>query len=104
MVTSPITDPAAGGQHGLVAEQVAPVGLQRVRGQAALYGQVIKVTVDGTRQGGQLSTSLSGIAGRPCASATGWQVSAPSWVCRPWASAGSARSASRQPRLASSIT
>ena len=92
------------GQRRLVTQQVAPVRLECVRGQAAFHGQVIQVPVDGPGQRGQLSTSLTGVAGSWWASATGWQVSVPSWVCSPAASAGSARSAARQPWLASSST
>ena len=69
---------APGGEHGLVTLQVPAIGLQRVRGQATLNRQVVQVAVDCARQGGQLSTSLTGVAGRPCASATGRQVSTPS--------------------------
>ena len=96
--------PAPGGQRHGVAVQVAPVGLQGPRGQAALDREVIEVRLDRARKGGQLSTSLTPTAGSPCASATGRQVSPPSWVCSPSASAGSARSAPAQPRLASSTT
>jgi hypothetical protein len=96
--------PAPRGQRLGVTEQVAPVSLQGVRGQAPLDREVIEITLDGFRQGGQLSTSLTGVDGRPCAFATGWQVRVPSWVCSPRVSAGSALSAPRQPRLASSTT
>jgi len=96
--------PAPGRQRRRVPEQVPPVGLQGVRRQATLDREVGEITVDGIRQRGQLSTSPTGVDGRPCASATGWQVSAPSWVCSPSASAGSDPSAPRQPRLASSTT
>ena len=62
------------GQCAGIPVQVAPVSLQRVGGQAPLYRQVVKVGRDGLRRSCQLSTSPRVAAGRPCASATGWQV------------------------------
>jgi hypothetical protein len=94
----------AGSQRRGVPVQVTPVRLQRVRGQTPLDRQVVEVGRDGLRGGCQLSTSARVAAGSSCASATGWQVTWPSWVFRPRANDGSRRSASRQPRLAISTT
>ena len=76
-------DPATLRESSRVPLQVTLVGLQRVRGQAALDGQVVEIAADrGRDRGGggtgQLSTSASGVAGRPSASATGGQVTTPS--------------------------
>jgi hypothetical protein len=50
-----------------------------VRGQPALDSQVIEVAPDGAGNTcRQLSTSAGVTTGRPCASATGAQVTAPS--------------------------
>ena len=78
----------------------------------ALDGQVVEVAVT-TRSGGgagadvggerQRSTSASGTAVRPCASATGRQDDLPVDDVDAGASAGSAAHAPRRPRLASSI-
>jgi hypothetical protein len=54
--------------------QVTPVCLQRVGGQASLYRQVVEVSRDGLGGRSQLRTSARVAAGRPCASATGSQV------------------------------
>ena len=69
--------PAPDGERGGVPLQVPAVGLQRVRGEAPLDHQVIEIPADRPGDGGQLSTSLTGVQGRPCASATGAQVRAP---------------------------
>jgi hypothetical protein len=61
-------------QRGGIPVQVAPVCLQRVRGQAPLYRQVVEVRRDGLKRSCQLSTSASVAADMPCASATGWHV------------------------------
>jgi hypothetical protein len=58
-----------------IAPQVPAVGLQRVRGQAALDHQVVEIALGraldaGGRDGFQLSASLAGVQGRPCASPT----------------------------------
>ena len=82
----PDLGPAAGRQRRRVPVQVALVGLEGVRGQPALYREVIEVPADGGRDRGQLRTSASGRTGRPCASATGGQVISPSKVFRPRAS------------------
>ncbi len=56
---------AAPGQYRVVPAQVAPVGLDRIRGQPALHDQVLQVAADRTSQRGrrlaQLSTWLSGV-------------------------------------------
>ena len=96
--------PPSRGQGACIALQVTPVGLQRVLGESPLHGQVVEIAPDGSGECGQLSTSAKGRAGSPCASATGAQVTLPSWVLRPGAKDGSRRSASRQPRLAISTT
>ena len=87
-------------QRRCIPVQVAPVGLQRVRGQAPLYRQIVEVGRDRLRGSCQLSTSASVAADMSCASATGSHVTWPSCVFRPSANDGSRRSASRQPRLA----
>ena len=97
---------AAAGQHRGVPAQVAPVGLHRAGRQPALHDQVLQVAAErvGQRKGhqrlAQFRTWLAGVYGRASASATGSQVSWPACVDRPRASGASARSASRQPRLA----
>jgi hypothetical protein len=96
--------PPGRGQGRRVSLEVATVGLESVLGEAPFDGEVVEIAPDGSGEGGQLSTSTSGSAGRPCASATGAQVTLPSWVFRPRANDGSRRSASRQPRFAISTT
>ncbi len=51
-------------EGGGVTPQVAPVSLQRVLGEAALYRQVVEIAPDGTGECGQLSTSARLTAGR----------------------------------------
>ena len=69
VVTSPITvRPRAASGRG-VPEQVPPVGLQRVRGQAALHRQMVEIPADRPGHTGQfgtaqLSTSLTGDGGQ----------------------------------------
>jgi hypothetical protein len=70
--------PPGRGQRRCVALQVTPVRLERVLREPALYGQVVEIPPDNSGEGGQLSTSASGTAGRPWASATGAQVMVPS--------------------------
>ena len=95
--------PPAGFERGGVPGEVTPVRLQRVRRAASLHGQVVEVPRDRAGGCGQLSTSARVVTGRPCASATGPQVTWPSWVLRPSANDASRRSASRQPRFAISV-
>ncbi|GIE81641.1 hypothetical protein Aph02nite_75910 [Actinoplanes philippinensis] len=59
-----------GGQRFGVAVQVAPIGRERVAGQAALDREVVQIALDRPVQA-QRSTSVNGIEGSPCASATG---------------------------------
>jgi hypothetical protein len=57
---------AAGhGEGRRVALQIAPVRLERVRGEAALDGQVVEISIDRPGQRCQVSTSASGTAGKP---------------------------------------
>src|SRR5262245_56397194 len=94
---------AGGGQEPVVPAQVAPVRRQRVRRQPALDHQVVQIGADGNGDGrAQASTSSSGTNSSSCASATGPYVRGPSQVFSPSERLGSARSASFQPRLASS--
>jgi hypothetical protein len=90
----------AAGKRRRVTLEVPVVGLQRVRGEAALDQQVVEVTADRFSDAGQFSTSAGAVHRRPWASATGRQVTVPPYVFSPRRSAGSAASAARQPRLA----
>src|SRR5205807_2420130 len=87
-------------QRVAVAQQIPAVGLERAGGEPALDRQVVEVPADRAGDRDQLSTSLGLTEGRPRDSPAGGQVRIPSCVFRPGASAGSARSASRQPRPA----
>ena len=84
------------GQPAGVPAQVAAVGLQGVVGQPALDDEVVEVRPDRAQHltgGAHLSQDVQRHVSMPCASATGWLVSEPSWVLRPVASARSSRAA-----------
>jgi len=53
-----------------VPREVSPIGGEGVAGQPTLDGQMVEIGVDGPIDA-QLSTSLVGRTGMPCASATG---------------------------------
>src|SRR3954447_15870888 len=84
-----------GGEVLRVPARVAPVGGDRVRGQPAFDGEVVQVAGDdpldvgsGVQRGGQTSTSWSGTAVMPWASATSGRTTCPAATFTPWASAG----------------
>ena len=58
------------GQLGGVTLEITPVGRQRVAREATLDTQMVEIGVDRGIET-QRSTSVSGIARMPCASATG---------------------------------
>ena len=96
-------DAPCGRQSGRVAPKITPVCLERVLREAALDGQMVEIAPDRPDQCGQLSTSTTGTAARPWASATGAHVTVPACVLSPEAREASPDSAVRQPCLAISI-
>ena len=66
---SEIGDPRLG-ERSRVPRKVPPVGGQGVARQPTLDGQMVEIGVDGPIDA-QLSTSVVGDTGMPCASATG---------------------------------